>query len=199
MELQSAPTGIGSAGALAQTLHEVLQWDWRGAAVVVEHCDAPHPGRPFAKGFLSFAQEIEVVHALRAERLATRCGLSLNWGRSAIDGRSADTPVVQAGLARGRGVLMGVMLSGATATTSEYGPAWSDAHAAVWDPDGLGGEQASLLTPARAADFLATAGPDLVFDGVKVSVRPEDAPARRRLAVVGRALSLLGTQPVGVR
>jgi hypothetical protein len=64
VQVHSAPNGgnaikaggSSSQASFALSLKELLQWDWQGAKVVVEHCDAYVPamqnGLPSSKGFL---------------------------------------------------------------------------------------------------------------------------------------------------
>ena len=55
VEIQSAPRGIATPapdpGALQETLAVAANWDWCGASLAIEHCDAFRAGRPHAKGF----------------------------------------------------------------------------------------------------------------------------------------------------
>ena len=61
VEIHSAPNttkpgAAASTEAFAQSLTELLSWDWDGAELIVEHCDAPGQ-HPAAKGFLSLDDE----------------------------------------------------------------------------------------------------------------------------------------------
>jgi hypothetical protein len=66
VEVQSAPSrgpagAMGSAEAFARSLAEVASWDWFGARIVVEHCDAHRAGHPQHKGFLSLDDELAAI------------------------------------------------------------------------------------------------------------------------------------------
>ncbi|MDM8084816.1 DUF4862 family protein [Cellulomonas cellasea] len=186
IQVHSAPgPHAGSREALTRSLAEIASWDLAGAEVIVEHCDARVPGQPHAKGFWSIADEIEAVQA--AAGAGAPIGLGLNWGRSAIEGRSAQTPVEHAHAARAAGLLRAVVLSGASDVETPWGPAWGDAHiaprgtAAALEPSA-----ASLLGVEEITATLAAGEPAIV--AVKVSVRPAEADVETRLAVARAAL-----------
>lgn len=61
VQLHSAPTRLANADAFKRSLEDVLGWDWCGATLVVEHCDAYIPEQNPEKGFLSLADEIDIV------------------------------------------------------------------------------------------------------------------------------------------
>lgn len=111
IQVHSAPGGaVASAVALERSLVELLGTDAAGADLVIEHCDAARPGRVPEKGFLELADELAVLASLDH----ARAGCTINWGRSAIEGRSAQTPLEHVEAAAGRGLLKGLMFSGAT-------------------------------------------------------------------------------------
>jgi len=192
MQLHSAPGGTGaSSDALARSLEEVVTWDLAGAAVLIEHCDAPVPGRTAAKGYLSLADELAAVASVGSDLV----GVSVNWGRSAIEGRSVATPLEHVQAAARVRVLRAVVFSGATDQETAWGPAWSDAHippradGAADSP--LAPSAASLLGSHEIAATLAAAGEQCLV-AVKVAVRPADADVATRLAVARAALGLVG-------
>ncbi|MDO5720223.1 MAG: DUF4862 family protein [Actinomycetaceae bacterium] len=121
VELQSAPREVGTADDFAQSLVEIAQFDWSGAVPVIEHCDQYIPEQPPEKGFLSLEDEIEVAQA-------TGFDIQINWGRSAIEGRSARTPLDHVISVRDAGVLAGVFFSGAGPKETIYGHPWVDGH-----------------------------------------------------------------------
>ncbi|PNB45887.1 DUF4862 domain-containing protein, partial [Pseudomonas sp. GW456-12-10-14-LB2] len=60
--VHSAPRRDGSGpaaslAAFADSLTRLRSRDWRGAELLVEHCDAPAPGRAPEKGFLRIEDE----------------------------------------------------------------------------------------------------------------------------------------------
>lgn len=198
VEIHSVPTMAprdARAGAerFTESLVEAAAWDWCGAALVVEHCDARTPGLPWRKGLLPLALEIQAVRAARRAVPAARLGLSLNWGRSAIETRDPDGPRRAARAARATDVLCGVMFSGVSDRPSSYGGEWADVHVPL--RPGIGadepGEPTSIMTADHVRSTLDAAGVGLVFDGVKVSMRPRDRPNRERLALIGSVLAAM--------
>jgi hypothetical protein len=168
--LHTAPPG-GAADALATSLAEIAGWDWAGAALQIEHCDAAVPGQQPQKGFLSLADELAVLADVGS------IGMVINWGRSAIEARSVDGPVLHLKQAHDAGLLSGLIFSGAAATDTDYGAAWLDAHLAPSTRTA-----GSLLTPDEIARCVAEAGD--AFLGAKIGVRPMDAPIPERVAVI---------------
>ena len=194
--IHGEPSGTAAA-RLLERLTDILEAAAEDVPVLVEHCDAEVPGRLPAKGFLDISDEIEVVAALRAAG-RTSTGLVVNWGRSALETRSAGGPVDHVDRARRAGVLTGVILSGCTDRDGAFGPAWADAHPPLRDLPAPAGEPTSLLTDEAVRSTLDAAGPlDLV--GVKVAVRPHDlTPAERAAAIernVERIAELVGAAP----
>lgn len=190
VQVHSAPGPVGgSPEALALSLEEIASWELAGADVLVEHCDAAVPGRPAAKGYLTLADELAAVASVGSEH----AGVSINWGRSAIEGRSAATPLEHIRAAVDWGVLRAVVFSGATDQETAWGPAWGDAHIPPSsDAQGppLGAFVASLLGPDEIAAALGSAGVQCHV-AVKVAVRPTDADVATRLAVARAALALV--------
>ena len=162
-------------------------WDWCGASLAIEHCDAFRAGQPHAKGFLRLTDEIAMAQDVTAGS-STRVGITINWGRSAIDRHSTDGPDEQLVQEQDAGVLLGLMASGATATDGPLGPAWSDSHAPMFADDPLSGEPTSLLTPELLRTTLRSAGNGLDYEGLKIGIRPPHASLDRRLALISRML-----------
>lgn len=191
VELHTAPgPRRGSWTALSRSLVELADVAPAGLPLVVEHCDAPQPGRLPAKGYLPLADEVAAVRdAVRRTGHPVRLGL--NWGRSAIEGRSALTPVEHARTAAASGLLATAVLSGASPRTGAWGPAWSDTHVPPHGPDpALPAATDSLLGIDEARRFLAACGPVPVV-AAKVAARPAAAPPAQRLAVARATVRLL--------
>lgn len=198
VEIHSAPTRTADPSAFTESLCEVASWDWGGALVTVEHCDAPQqatqPAHEPQKGFLSLADEIAAVRAAADGR---KVGVTINWARSAIEGRDARTVQRHLHLATEAGLLAGLMFSGCADTDTAFGPAWLDAHlppTAGDDPDfadldALAGP--SLLTPSRVRESLVAAGSGLLFTGLKIGLRPETLDTAARLAHLRQAIDLV--------
>jgi hypothetical protein len=186
VELHSAPTGRGHAAAFADSLATVAGWDWAGAAVTVEHCDALRPDHPPQKGYLSLADELDVVTALPGI-----AGITVNWGRSVIEGQQAGTAVEHIEQVRAAGALAGLMFSGVAATPNPFGDPWLDAHLPPSGEGDLVGEPSSLLGPAEIADALRAAGDQQQFTGLKIGVRPPDLPIAGRVAYLRDGVALI--------
>lgn len=180
--LHTAPRGEGDAGALAASLGELADLDWCGARLVIEHCDAAVPGRPFEKGFLTVVDELSALVDSGAP-----VGLWMNWGRSVIELREADAVTRQIAEVAASGALLGLTFSGAAATDGPYGAAWSDAHLPIREADSTSG---SLLDVDHVRAGLAAAGREITL-GLKVSRRPSDRSADDVVATVAGNLRLL--------
>jgi hypothetical protein len=162
VQVHSAPRG-GTSDALARSL-EQLEAVAGDTPILLEHADAPVPGRLAAKGFLSLEAEAAVL----ADR-GPRFGIALNWARSAIELRDPDRVVEHVTAARATGRLRLLVFSGVSDRVTAYGPAWADAHLPVEGPH----EPHSMLTERLAHAAIAAAGPDVLF-GVKLAHRERD-------------------------
>ncbi|MFD4422037.1 DUF4862 family protein [Agromyces sp. NPDC058484] len=190
VELHSAPRArFGSAAALAASLEEASRWDWDGAALVVEHCDAEVPGHEPEKGYLPLEDEIGAVRAAGAP-----VGIAINWGRSAIELRDGDRVTEHIRLAASEGLLRGLMFSGASGEEGAFGRPWLDAHHpfARSGPHPFG-DPVSLLTEQRVADALRAAGA-VDWLGVKVGWAGDDGTVSDRVTMIAQALDALDRQ-----
>ncbi|CAO3454800.1 DUF4862 family protein [Azospirillum argentinense] len=179
------PAAAGEGGhALETSLREIASWDWGDTTLVVEHCDARPMAGPCQKGLLPLAIESAAVTAAAAAR--TPLGMAVNWGRSAIEERDATAPERHARALRSAGLLRGVMFSGATGGDGDYGPAWSDVHPPLREQVGE-----SVMEWGHVAATLDAAGPDLLYKGVKVGVRPRQAGTADRIALIRGTLDAL--------
>ncbi|WP_150954937.1 DUF4862 family protein [Microbacterium testaceum] len=180
--LHSAPRGGGLIDALRSSLEELAAWDFAGARLVIEHCDAYTGSHPFEKGFLSMDAEIEAMRTSGAP-----VGLWMNWGRSLIETRDPASVTAQIARAAASGLLSGLALSGAAAVDGPYGAAWADAHLPFAEADS---SSRSLLTASAAVDALGAAG---AVDrlGLKVSRRPDDRTAADVLGTVAANLGAM--------
>lgn len=186
VELHTAPRGeAGSGDALTSSLAEIVSWDWDGAHLVIEHCDAWRAGHAPEKGFADLQTELDAIAASAAP-----IGVSLNWGRSVIEGRSADAAVSHARAAAERGLLRGFIASGVADVDTAFGPAWIDAHLpfalSPATPHGVAG---SLMTAGAVADVFAAAGA-LEWYGVKVGALGTASMAQR-LALVAESVAVV--------
>ena len=185
VEIHSAPplnekiaASVGSnRERFLQSLNEIRAWDWDGARLSIEHCDRYiSGGLAPAKGFLSMEDEIWAASESRGE---TPIGVLINWGRSAIEGRSAETPVAHLELAKKAGLADGVIFSGASQGDALYGD-WADSHA----PFGRG-----LMTPKAVRAALGALGPSARFTGFKIQALPKDLSVADRVQFVQDSLS----------
>ena len=189
IEVHSAPGPVlGDASSLSLSLETIAGWDLAGTQILIEHCDALVGGQRAAKGFLTLGDEIE---SIRAAGSPDPIGIGINWGRSAIEGRSAHTPIDHLATASDAGLLRALVFSGASAQESAWGDAWGDAHIpSRGDDAALSASSGSLLDTAAIAKALEAAGArtDLA---VKVSVRPRDLTIDQRVAVARAVLTQL--------
>jgi hypothetical protein len=191
VEIQSAPGNAagpgGSPAALVESLVTLAGWDWSGAQLVVEHCDATRPGHEPAKGFLSLPDELSAIDIAR-RRTGLDIGCAINWGRSAIEGRSAATPADHVGQAARAGLLSGLMFSGVSEVDSALAEAWSDAHLPPRPIDPV-----SMLGLDEIADCLRAAGDlgSLRFLGAKIQAAAGSTTADERAASVLASLDVL--------
>jgi hypothetical protein len=192
VELHSAPTGHGERAALARSLVELADLDWQDALLTVEHCDSASTTRAMQKGYLPLEDELAAAGGTDG-----RFAVTINWGRSAIDGRSAATATQHITRTADAGLLGGLMFSGVAADTGPYGDAWTDAHPPPAGDDGrfagLMTEPASLLTPAAIAAALRAAGGQQQFTGLKIAAPPGARTPPARLAYIRDALRILST------
>lgn len=195
IELHSAPRGGGSIDALSRSLASLQSWDWDGASVVLEHCDAWREGQRAEKGFLALDDEI-----LAIERAGADVGISLNWGRSAIEFRDADRVVEHITAARASGHLQGFIASGAADHSGPFGDAWVDAHLPFQRNAAHPlGDDASLLTEERLVAALSAAGP-LAWIGVKMGWPPGvEGSVAQRMDMIRAALDACERARANVR
>ncbi|MDO5098288.1 MAG: DUF4862 family protein [Corynebacterium sp.] len=166
--VHSAPTTDCDPAAFRESMKEILSWGDK--TIIIEHCDSKTLNHTPEKGFLTLEEELSVAEEVGVQ-------VSINWGRSAIDGRSNDTPIQHITSARNHDLLAGVIFSGASDRETAYGAAWADGHL----PSSIH-EPASLLSPAAISAAIEAAG-DVSFVGAKVCV-PPTASLEDRLAMV---------------
>lgn len=195
VELHSAPSGAPGvahvAEAFGESLAEVADWDWGGALLLVEHCDAYVSDDRGEKRMLTLAEELEVLREL--DHPGVR--MSLNWGRSALEAHDAGVPLEHVRTARAAGVLEGVAFSGAGPVDTPYAKAWMDGHLPL-ETD----EPGSAMSAARVRECtLAAVGPDSTapaagYLGAKCQV-PAEADLPTRVAMLTRILQATGVEP----
>ena len=175
---RGVPGVSASPIALRRSLEEIAGWDWAGARLLLEHCDAFVPSHPPDKGFLSLDEELAAAAGLPVAAL-------INWGRSALEARGARGPVDH--LRRARGRLGGLMFSGVTR-------AWRDSHPPFAPAfEETAADPASLMTGDAVRDCLAAAaesGP-AGYLGFKIKPLPETLPVSRRLEFLRAGIRIL--------
>jgi hypothetical protein len=183
--VHSAPTlGAGARSSLesfAESLTELRRRDWSGAELLVEHCDAFVPAHPPDKGFLRIEDECA---AIKLSEGAAPARVLINWGRSAIETRSAEGPLSHLRRAVEAELLAGLFFSGAAPAHPDYG-AWKDSHVpfSVSCPE-------SILTPDATKNALKTAG-NISYLGVKIQPLPKSLDVSARLAMIRAGLDAL--------
>ena len=195
--LQSAPArhkAASSVNAFQASLETMLQWDWQGARLVVEHCDAYVPGHAPSKGFLALQDELEVLTAINSTAVPKQpLGMLINWGRSVFETRRVDGAAEHISLSQQAGVLAGVMFSGVSDKESEYG-AWCDSHQPAQSSDRVKyGEPGSWMTEQAMQRCLARchSAEKLHILGAKIGIRPHNATIETRLGYIRDTLAIL--------
>lgn len=184
--LHSAPArqhSSGSAAAFKSSLMTLLSWDWFGASLLVEHCDALIPGQQPAKGFLSLDDELAVLAELNVLiKPAKPLGMVINWGRSVLETRQADGALLHLQAAKKQGLLKGLMFSGVSDQATAYG-AWRDSHQPVKSSNNIKfGEPGSWLTEQAVMQCLTLCNDvDLSILGLKIGIRPVSASLAERM------------------
>ena len=175
LQIHSAPSGTASMEAFSRSLEELASGDW-STRLAIEHCDARSERFPGEKRFLPAGDEILLAQE-------HRLGLTVNWGRSALEGQDPSLPLQHIRQAVAAGVLEGVMFSGAGSTASQYGGPWADAHLPL-----SADEPTSLMDREAVATCLRAAGAALRYRGAKVQT-PHGADVARRLDVIGNVVA----------
>jgi len=187
IEIHTAPRRTGDVHSLASSLEEIASWNWGGASLAIEHCDAWVEGQQPEKGFLTLNQEIEAIQLSGVD-----IGLFINWGRSAIELRNADRVAEQISLARESGFLQGLIFSGASDQDGIFGPAWIDAHHPFRKSERhIYGDSLSLLTESRAKSAIDAAGA-ISWLGIKLGwLKSVEGTIPQRTAMISSALDAL--------
>lgn len=157
---QSAPRADrSSVPAFTDSLRQIASWDWANIELLVEHVDALIPGQTPQKGFLTIEAEMEAVYvATDSGGLPIRH--IVNWGRSAIEGRSGSTPLEHIEkLGDGLGAFA---FSGAAPAGTDRSAEWEDVHLGL-----AADEPGSLLDFDGARNLLAKLPDGLSYLGVK--------------------------------
>lgn len=170
IQLHSAPTKLADTDAFNTSLEQLLKWDWGGAEIVIEHCDKFISSQKPEKGFLAIEEEINIARQLGV-------GIHINWGRSVVEGRTAETAFEHIQQCAKAGVLAGVIFSGAGPDATQYGYEWIDGHlpSSTYEPT-------SLLT-GEEIQRCAEAASSAKYIGAKICV-PEKASLPERVQML---------------
>lgn len=199
-ELVTAPCTLrapSSIASLTSSLIELGSWDWGGATLVIEHCDAAAPGGAWApaKGFLRLEEELEAVRQANRELSGSAApfGIAINWARSVLEAR--DPTAAVAHIRAAGSLLRGLIFSGCSGAPADaaYG-AWEDSHMPHEAAAPGSTLTAELLRAAvvEAAAAAAAGGAPLLFLGAKITLQPREASGEARAAVNAAILSEIG-------
>lgn len=185
-----APGVSRSIDSLQRSMDEILSWDWNGARLVIEHCDTAIGECPPQKGFMSIEEEISVLNFLKSEY---NVGITLNWGRSAIEGKSPDQVIEHIKVATANNLLSGFIFSGTAIDDKKYG-SWTDSHMPFAPAfNSKFHEEHSLLTPTHVRETLEALDiENLDYIGVKLLSKQEDKTStQRRVGINKDAIAIL--------
>ena len=160
-----------SVSSLVKSLNELLNWNWFGAKLVIEHCDSGRKNNP-VKGFLSLDEEIDALETVN-KNISNPIGLTINWARSVIEFRSEMGPIEHVNKCFNKGLLSGIMFSGTSPDSKLYG-SWSDLHLPIAKEKGIEYfEETSLLTAQNIKNTLSQCKVGLLdYIGIKVLSMP---------------------------
>lgn len=195
--LQTAPArdkAVASTDALYQSLSTMQQWDWQGAQLLIEHCDAYVPAHASSKGFLSLSDEIAVLNRLNTvSDEAQKMGIVINWGRSVFETRRQEGALEHITAVQAAGLLSGLMFSGVSDQDTEYG-AWRDSHQPPQSSELVQhGEPGSWMNEQAIHQCLAAVEDlsRLPVLGAKIGIRPHQASVELRMAYIRDMLAIL--------
>jgi hypothetical protein len=195
VQIVSAPSfpikGVKSSKySLLKSMKEILSWDWQGAKIVIEHQDSSLTSQTFEKGFLNLEDEVEVLLKLASHH---NTGITINWGRSAIEGRSIQKPIDHINFALENELLSGLIFSGASNSDKLYGD-WKDNHIPFAQSYNVNHfEENSLLTHKNISKTLGLFDINsLDYLGIKLLSMPIDkSTIERRIGLNRDAIFIL--------
>lgn len=181
VQLHSAPTARAGKAEFLASLSELAELDWGGAQLWIEHCDAFVEGQTPQKGYLTLADELEILDSLQETHPNAGWGLVLNWARSAIEGHSAATPLAHIKQAAASGWLRHLGFSSCSPVATEFGVEWVDAHLPFAGTSFA--VEGTLLGEKELAECLAACGSEVTL-GLKLGLRPVDQAPEVHLALL---------------
>ena len=180
-----------STQALQASLETMQSWSWYGAKLVIEHCDAHIAGQTCEKGFMLLEDEISAIKQTN-NKTNSDIGISINWGRSAIETRSSTGPLLHIKQAYRSGLLKGIIFSGASGVAGPYGQ-WKDTHMPPAQAFNIPSfAEGSFLTIEQIENSLQQCHYDqLDFIGGKISISPNQATVTKRISYIKSLITLL--------
>lgn len=185
VQIHSAPAQNSSKESFAESLMAICAWDWDGAQILVEHCDAFRTDGNHAKGFLSLEDEIWAIQKVAASSPATPVAAMLNWGRSVVEGRNPKHILQHIQRLKREKLLKGFIFSGTT-------PEFSDKHTPP--PTSVGGKiffENSLMTATEIQKTIQILPDDLIYLGFKIMPDPIPKDSRESLTYLDQMATLL--------
>ena len=195
IKIHTAPKITASTHSSIQALQDSLEtmqsWDWYGAKLVIEHCDAHIAGQAAEKGFMLLEDEITAIKQVNS-RHNCDIGISINWGRSAIETRSSTGPLLHIKQAYRSGLLKGIIFSGASGVEGPYGQ-WKDTHMPPEQAFNIPSfAEGSYLTIEQIENSLQQCHYEqLDFIGGKISISPNQASVSKRVSYIKSLITLL--------
>jgi len=183
----------GDAEYLYDSLHEISKWNWHGAKLVIEHCDSfSQKNTVPQKGFLSLEDEVQVIRKVNSEQ-DNQIGLTINWGRSAIEDRQEIGPQNHVKYVSKWGILSGVMFSGVTENGDSLYGAWKDLHTPPAKAfDILHYQESSLMTYENIRNTLNSCEiGKLDYLGIKLLPLPSEMSISDRIGINRDAIFLI--------
>lgn len=195
IQIHSAPAlntpATSSITALVKSLQELQSWDWHGAKLVLEHCDAQLENQPSEKGFMRLEDEISAITTANLHA-RHKLGVSINWGRSAIEARSANGAIQHMELCIKAGLFTGLIFSGASSHSALYG-SWKDSHMPpqINSFDQQTNKESALneheINRCMQLQQLA----NLDFVGCKISILPQQQSLANRVRYIDETLAMI--------
>ena len=196
IQIQTAPArhkASSSKAALLASLETMLSWDWHGARILIEHCDAYVPEHTPSKGFLALSDELTVLTEInRSVPAQQQLGVVINWGRSVFETRRVAGALEHILQAKAAGLLSGLMFSGVSDQHSDFG-AWRDSHQPPQQSAAVPyGEPGSWMSEQAMQQCLAACNAaELLVLGAKIGIRPHSAGIDQRIATISDTLAIL--------
>lgn len=197
VQLHSAPNrsvkdANSSKESFYDSLSEIVKWNWYGANLVVEHCDAWTGIDKPEKGFLGLEDEIATINQINFLNKNFPIGIFLNWGRSVIEGKNTATILEHIKLAVKHELLKGLFFSGVTDKDSPWG-IWKDTHMPPPETEYTRYfAEGSLMTFENIKNtFEECANYTLKYIGIKLLAIPNDSTIKKRVGINRDAMNLL--------